>query len=1087
MMNARQRKKGLVWGLVLLVTLSLMTPIVPGSKLPQAYASEQTDDWAALQTLLSAASPTVTTPISGVKTNGFTPGQLLGNGSIGAVAGDTVSSQKFYFTKTDFWGNAIKNPTDTVNAPSWQSSILTGGGLTIDSPTASTNPASVYSMKQDIQNAQVVTTMQFGSTTVTMTSWISDTDDVFVTELSSPAGSSAVTINADLWVPNSIKISNVTQDAASTYPYTAGVTSGVLWATRENNLNGSSDYKARLAIATKLIGGTFSSTTNSTSDAKGTFTLSPGTPVTLVTSIKSGVGTGSATLSLSTVKTNAINAVNALTGTGISTAKTDHIAWWKDFWMKSFVDLNDSVMNTYYYGALYVLGSSSRANVATPPSMWGNWVTNDTASFGGRYFLNYNAEALYYGAFSSNRSDTALPYINLIATEAPYQQNKTASAGYKGILYQRSLTPYDLVKSAPTVNSPAATKDWTKLQDQKSNGSFAVMPLIWYYEYTGDTTYLQNTLYPIAKNIGAFFLDYVTKVNLGGSNYKYDIQHSSAHEGGDDLNPAIDIGFIKRYMKFLIDASQKLGVDSAMVPTWQDLYDHIAAYPTQNFTVDGVANTPVYVLMEVMGPNDAAPAYIYVDGQPVQLEGSVFPGESYRSTDTTYHQIAMNTLTYMHPWAQTGYSNHNGFPKVWPVAARLGWPAADLFARFKASLTNATSTKLWRSSNITAYEGGGGIETSGGIEGVNSMLMQSEDGVIKLFPSWPTSQAASFKRLLAKGGIEISSVLSGGTVQNVQVRNANATHTSQTVTISSPWSAGTASIQPLDASGAPTGSAFTPTESGGNLSFTAAYDQKYLITGSTSTGPGPGTYEAESATLNGTVGIAACSFCSSGNAVNNIGGNTSNYVTFSNVTVPTAGTYQMDVRYLTNSTKTYYISVNGGTGAAYPLNGTSWSTTYTTTIPVTLNAGTNTIKFYNDTASAPNLDSITVSPTTSTLYEAESATLSGTVGIAACSYCSAGNAVNNIGGNTTNSVTFSNVTVPTAGTYQMEVRYLSNNTKTYYISVNGGTGTAYPLTGTTWSTTYTTTIPITLNAGTNTIKFYNNTAVTPNLDSIVIK
>jgi alpha-L-fucosidase len=43
-----------------------------------------------------------------------------------------------------------------------------------------------------------------------------------------------------------------------------------------------------------------------------------------------------------------------------------------------------------------------------------------------------------------------------------------------------------------------------------------------------------------------------------------------------------------------------------------------------------------------------------------------------------------------------------------------------------------------------------------------------------------------------------------------------------------------------------------------------------------------------------------------------------------------------------------------------PLTGTSFSTPATTTIPVTLNAGANSIKFFNDSAYAPDLDKISV-------------------------------------------------------------------------------------------------------------------------------
>jgi hypothetical protein len=44
-----------------------------------------------------------------------------------------------------------------------------------------------------------------------------------------------------------------------------------------------------------------------------------------------------------------------------------------------------------------------------------------------------------------------------------------------------------------------------------------------------------------------------------------------------------------------------------------------------------------------------------------------------------------------------------------------------------------------------------------------------------------------------------------------------------------------------------------------------------------------------------------------------------------------------------------------------PLTGTSFATVSTATITVTLNSGSNTVKFYNNSAYAPDLDKISVS------------------------------------------------------------------------------------------------------------------------------
>ena len=53
--------------------------------------------------------------------------------------------------------------------------------------------------------------------------------------------------------------------------------------------------------------------------------------------------------------------------------------------------------------------------------------------------------------------------------------------------------------------------------------------------------------------------------------------------------------------------------------------------------------------------------------------------------------------------------------------------------------------------------GGGGIESCGGIiSAVDEMLMQSHEGVIRVFPVWPKEMPARFGNLRAYGAFLVS-------------------------------------------------------------------------------------------------------------------------------------------------------------------------------------------------------------------------------------------------------------------------------------------------------------------------------------------
>jgi len=124
-------------------------------------------------------------------------------------------------------------------------------------------------------------------------------------------------------------------------------------------------------------------------------------------------------------------------------------------------------------------------------------------------------------------------------------------------------------------------------------------------------------------------------------------------------------------------------------------------------------------------------------------------------------------------------------------------------------------------------------------------------------------------------------------------------------------------------------------------------------------GGGSAGAEAESAALSGRAVSAACAGCSGGAKVRFIGNGTANYVTFT-VRSAVAATRQLTLDYTVDGGRSFFVSVNGAAATEIPVSGTSWDTPASRTISVTLAAGVNTIRFFNDGANAPDLDRITV-------------------------------------------------------------------------------------------------------------------------------
>jgi hypothetical protein len=730
--------------------------------------------WSRVQQIVGRVHGISTAPPTDLVTPKFTAGALMGNGDVGVVAGDPDTSQQaFHFGKSDFWGT---HWNDSHKAP--EVSILSFGSLTISSPATAQQAnfpeaegISSYRMDQDILHAEVTTTVRMDGRPVHMRSWVADGENIFVTEIwAEGTGGDPI----DRSMPIAVRLAMPAPDAAPhmTVPAAAGSENGVLWVSRENNLMEANDYKARGAIAVHLLGASMTDIVQAGTSVTGAFTLTDNKPVEIVTVFESDARIGLDGPSMAELTHKAATQAQRIAAVDVKGLEVAHLNWWKSFWQRSLVELHDPVLEDYYYGSLYLLGSSSRSGKPAP-SLWSNFITTDSAGWGGRYFMNYNEEAPFYGVFSSNHADLAQPYNRMVLAQLLWQENRTAAAGYQGAAYQRTFSPFTVIARPPSPVAVAPVKDIHRLPaDQKSNATFSFLPVIDYWEYTQDKAFLSSQLYPALRELDAFWRDFAVH-DASGKHWIF--EHTSAHEGGDDVDPNLDLGFAQRVERELIETSRILHVDANLRPLWKSFSKQLTPYPQG--VIDG---KPVYFEAASVKGN-SSPSRLFIPGdQPINLEGLVFPGENLAlGGNATELEIARNSMEEMNSWGVTpGGNGHNGFCKIFPIAARIGWPAEDLISKFKAAIQYD-----WRPSNVTDFQGGGGIETAGSIEAIDSMLLQHEGGVLRVFPDWPLEREASFTTLRAKGAFLVSSELREQTVRYIEI----ASEAGGPLVIASPW------------------------------------------------------------------------------------------------------------------------------------------------------------------------------------------------------------------------------------------------------------------------------------------------------------
>ncbi|MBM7565785.1 S-layer homology domain-containing protein [Paenibacillus sacheonensis] len=262
---------------------------------------------------------------------------------------------------------------------------------------------------------------------------------------------------------------------------------------------------------------------------------------------------------------------------------------------------------------------------------------------------------------------------------------------------------------------------------------------------------------------------------------------------------------------------------------------------------------------------------------------------------------------------------------------------------------------------------------------------------------------------------------------------------------------------------------------------------------------GPQSYEAEAAgnAMTGNAEAGDCEACSGGKKVGGMYQGSS--LQFNDISASEAGTYTLKVYYISGDPRSANVSVNGADKQYVEFPKTAdWSTVGSFDVTVELKAGSNTVLIDDNNWYAPDIDRVEVSsgtgdpgdpgtPPAGVAYEAESPdnALAGNAEISTCGGCSGAKKVGNLYNGS--SLQFNKVNADKSGSYLVTVSFISGDPRAFYVSVNGGEAQYYDSLKTAdWNTVGTIQLPVTLNAGENTLLFSDGSSYSPDIDKIQV-
>jgi hypothetical protein len=553
-------------------------------------------------------------------------GPLLGNGDVGIVLAGPPEKLIFYIGKNDFWSRTLFRP-------------LPVGGITIHIPELA---GASYFVEQDMLNAEVRGRFVKEDCIFQTKSWTNVSDNLFVTELSFE-GEKNIDVCVDLWTVKASYADGYPDEIPREYPTSSGMDGSHLWITRHAepiNVKGIS-----VAVATRFLGVYPKTSCQGNSKSSASFQLKPNQKVIIVSEILSSRDVDADLLTSTKKRISEVDIADLIR------LKAEHKGWWRDFWSKSFIEIADKRVESYWYGAQYILACSNQEGKIAP-GLWGNWITTDLTEWHGDYHLNYNFESPYFGVYSSNHAELATPYYDALLDFVPMGRKMAEEFCCRGIHFPCGLGPYRC----------GITGDWKGDHGQRSNAVYTVINFINHYYYTQDIDFLQEKAYPFMLAVADFWEDYLRRDETG----RYVVYNSNAFEGpnrGCNTNSITDLSFIRFLFKGILAASKDLNIDAERRPKWQDILDNLSDFPTKM-----IGDKKVFCWSEdnpiLLGISEG---YLYGEGF-IGL-WPIWPGGNIDlSSRRDLLEISHNTLNEVKGWR-----SYNGITTVFPSAVRIGY------------------------------------------------------------------------------------------------------------------------------------------------------------------------------------------------------------------------------------------------------------------------------------------------------------------------------------------------------------------------------------------------------------------------------
>lgn len=429
----------------------------------------------------------------------------------------------------------------------------------------------------------------------------------------------------------------------------------------------------------------------------------------------------------------AVSNLNQFFSKSFLSVMNSHKKWWNNYFQKSFISIPDKKIESYYWLQLYKLGSATRENKQMIDLM-GPWFTSKTPW--PAIWWNLNTQLTYSSMFASNHLALTRPLFDLLNKNKQNLINNVPAPWRNDAAAIGRITGFDLI-------SPLNQHDLRKGQFEPGNLIWVMLYYYKYYQYSGNKTELKEKIFPLMKRSVNYLIHLLYKDQSG----VYHLPKSHSPEFADAEDSHYSLSGLIWGLQTLIKTNSLLGMQDTNLNNWKEILQKLTPLPT---------NEKGFMLGKEVALTASHRHYSHLM--------SIYPYRLLDMNNPSHRKMAIQSIEHWQsmPSALAGYS----YTAASAMYSLLGEGEKSYDYLNQYINRHAKPGGLYKEAG-PCFETPMAFATS-----LLEMLIQSDDGMIKIFPSVPlTWKDISFQQLGAEGAFLVDAIQYQGKLQEVKIKS----------------------------------------------------------------------------------------------------------------------------------------------------------------------------------------------------------------------------------------------------------------------------------------------------------------------------